>query len=314
MAIKKEIWAKYIVGNLFKGAEFMNFCKRADEFVLQGAVVHIQQAGAKPTVIKNRSTLPASILKRTDTDIVYLLDEYTSDPTLIANAEKYEESPEKLASVLDEHVQAIRESIGDDLIFNWLAGFAASGVGSPSSAIAAATVIRTTGGNVAAHMPAATGNRKLFLKEDLQAARTLMNKRNISKEDRYVLMSSDMLDQLMQDPDLKKRDAALELDMKNGVIARLYGFNIFERSYVATYDNATTPVIKAVGAAGAATDNDVVLCWQKNEVEFALGTVNVFDETDRPEYYGDIYSALVRAGGRKTRKGAEGVIAIVQGV
>ncbi len=314
MAIRKELWAKYISSNLFKGAEFLNFCKRADEYVLQGAVVHIPQAGAKPTVVKNRSTLPAAITKRTDTDIVYLLDEYTSNPTLISNTEKYEESPEKLASVLDEHVQTIREAIGDNIIYNWLAGFAATGPGSPSSAIAAATVIRTTGANTAAHMPSATGTRKLFLKEDLQKARTLMNKQNIPKEDRYALLSSDMLDQLMQDADLKKRDMALELDMKNGVIARLYGFQILERSYVATYDNAATPVIKPVGAVGNATDNDVVLCWQKNSTELALGDVQVFEELDKPDYYGDVYSALVRAGGRKTRKNAEGVIAIVQGV
>jgi len=312
MAIKKELWSKYIVANLFRGAEFMNFCKRADEYVLQGALVHIPQAGAKPSVVKNRSTLPATITKRTDTDIVYLLEEFTSNPTLISNAEKYEESPEKLASVLDEHVQTIRETIGDEIIFNWLSGFAATGAGSPSSAIAAATVLRTTGGNTAAHMAAATGNRRLFLKEDLQAARTRMNKDNVSKEDRYALISSDMLDQLMQDADLKKRDTSLELDMKNGVIARLYGFNILERSYVATYNNAATPAIKAVGAAGAATDNDVVLCFQKNSVELALGTVQVFEELDKPDYYGDVYSALVRAGGRKTRRNAEGVIAIVQ--
>jgi hypothetical protein len=314
MAIKKELWVKYIVGNLFKGAEFMQFCKRADEYVVQGALVHIPQAGAKPVVVKNRSTLPATIAKRTDTDIVYLLDEFTSNPTLISNAERYEESPDKLASVLDEHVQTLREAIGDEIIYNWLAGFAATGPGGPSSAIAAATVIRTTGANVAAHMPAATGTRKLFLKEDLQRARTIMNKQNVPKEDRYALISSDMLDQLMQDADLKKRDMALELDMKNGVLSRLYGFNILERSYVATYDNASTPVIKPVGAAGATTDNDVVLCYQKNCVELALGEVKVFEELDKPDYYGNVYSALVRAGGRKTRKNAEGVVAIVQGV
>lgn len=312
MAIKKELWVKYIVSNLFKGAEFLSLCKRADEYVLQGSLVHIPQAGAKPAVIKNRSSLPATIAKRTDTDIVYLLDEFTSNPTLISNAEKYEESPDKLASVLDEHVQTIREVIGDEMIYNWLAGFAASGAGSPAAAIAAATVLRTTGSNVAAHMAGATGTRKLFVKENLQAARTLMNKQNVPKEDRYALVSSDMLDQLMQDSDLKKRDMALELDMENGAIARLYGFNILERSYVATYDNASTPVIKAVGAAGAFSDNDVVLCWQKNSVELALGSVQVFEELNKPDYYGDVYSALVRAGGRKTRKDAEGVVAIVQ--
>lgn len=123
-------------------------------------------------------------------------------------------------------------------------------------------------------------------------------------------MSSDMLEQLSDDPDLKRRDFGQELDMKGGVIARLYGFELIERSYVATYDNAGS--IKPVGAATAATDCDVVACWQKNCVEWALGEVEVFENEGKAEYYGDVISALLRAGGRKRRKNAEGVVAIVQ--
>lgn len=310
MAIKKEIWQRYIKTNLFKSAEFMEVCKRADEYVYQGAVVHIQQAGIKPPVVKNRTTLPAAISRRSDTDIVYLLDEFTTPPTLITDAEKYEESPDKLKSVLEEHVKALRDVIGDEIIFNWLSGFAATGAGSPSSAIAAAAVIRTSGTAVPTHMPGSTGTRLAMVLKDLLAARTLLNKQNVDAGDRYALMSSDMLAQLMSDPTLLQRDASLELNVENGVIKRLHGFNIMERSYVATYDAAAA--IKPIGALGAATDNDVVLCFQKDCVELALGTVKVFEDLNKPEYYGDVYSALVRAGGRKTRKGGEGVVAIVQ--
>lgn len=314
MAIKKEIWARYIVSNLFKNAEFMNFARNEDEYVLNGALVHIPQAGAKPNVQKNRGTLPATIIKRTDTDIVYLLNEFTSDPTLISDAEKYEESPEKLSSVLDEHVQTLRENCGDELLHDWLAAFATSGAGSPASDIAAATVLRTSGVNTGAYLPSSTGTRKKFVKDDLRFAQTLMNKQNIVREDRYALFSSELLGQLMDDVDLIKRDVSAELDLKNGVIAKLYGFNVLERSSTAVYNNAGTPAVKAVGAAGAATDNDSIVCWQKNSVARAMGTAKVFEELGKPEYYGDVYSALLRLGGRKTRKSAEGVVAIVQAV
>lgn len=309
MAIQKEIWVNYIIENLFKDQAFLEKCTREDENVLAGKVVHIPQAGAKPAVSKNRNvTSRVSLTKRTDTDIVYLLDEYTSDPTFIPNAETVELSYDKMASVLAEHISTIGERIGDELLIQWLEASTYTG----SANIAAATVIRTTGAAVTAHLPSATGNRKLFIKEDLQKARTSMNKQNILKTDRYAMFPSDLLDQLMNDADLKRRDNALELDMRSGSIGRLYGFEILERSNTAIYNNASTPVVKALGAAAAATDNDGVICWQKNVVAAAIGEVNFFENLQDAELYGDVYSALVRAGGRKRRANAEGIIAIVQ--
>lgn len=308
--ITKEIWVNYIVANLFKNNEFLEKCRREDANVLAGKVVHIPQAGAKPNVVKNRGVINAApiAVRRTDGDIVYLIDEYTTDAIVIPDAELAELSYDKMASILDEHIAALMTSVGDDVIYNWISAFVAVS-GQSSEAIAAATNVLTTGANVAAHI--GTGNRKLFVKEDLQKARTLMNKQNVSRENRYALIDSEMLDQLMQDADLKKRDMALELDMKNGIINRLYGFEIIERSSVASFTAAG--VVKTPDAEVAATDKAGAICFQKDCVEAALGEVKFFEDTQNPLYYGDLYSGLVRFGGRKRRKSAEGVIAIVQG-
>ena len=88
MAIQKEIWTNYIMGNLFKNNEFLNYAYNADQYVLAGKVVHIPQAGAKPGTQRNRTQLPASVTQRTDVDITYAIDEFTSDPILIPNADK----------------------------------------------------------------------------------------------------------------------------------------------------------------------------------------------------------------------------------
>jgi hypothetical protein len=299
MAVQKEIWVDYIIKNLFKDNSFLNFAHSDDQFVLAGKVVHIPQIGAKPTVIKNRGTFPATAVRRTDTDITYALDEFTTDPEHIQDAEKVELSYDKIESVFGEHLESLRERIADEMLYNW-------------RVTSSGQIIRTTGGAVTAHLDSATGNRKLFDKSDLRAARKLMNKQNISKVDRYALVSSEMMDQLQSDVDLIKRDYAQELDMKNGVIMRLFGFELIERSNTLVYTNAGTPVPKAVAAAAAATDNDAVICWQKNAVSRAMGEVKFFDDTDNPLYYGDIYSALVRMGGRQRRTNGEGIVAIVQ--
>ena len=89
MAIQKEIWQDHIEGNLFKGNECINAVTIADSYVIQGKVVHIPQAGALPNVVKGRTSLPATVVQRTDTDVTYTLDEYTTDPILIPNAEAF---------------------------------------------------------------------------------------------------------------------------------------------------------------------------------------------------------------------------------
>ena len=79
MAIQKEIWTKYIQENLFKDNEFLNYAFNADQYVLEGKVVHIPNAGSTANVVKNRTTLPATVIQRADVDITYSIDEFTTD-------------------------------------------------------------------------------------------------------------------------------------------------------------------------------------------------------------------------------------------
>jgi capsid protein len=300
MAIQKEIWTQHIQQNLFKDSDFINYAFNADQYVLEGKVVHIPNSGAAPSVTRNRSSLPASVTQRTDIDITYAIDEFTSDPLLIPNAETIELSYDKLTSVLDETESAIRSLVADWMLYNWRAE-SASGI------------VRTTGANVTAHMPSATGTRKKLTLADIKSARLVLNKQSVPKEDRFLLIDSDMYDQLMDELNISTyRESSKDLDLPKGVIGKLFGFNIMERTTVLTANNAGTPVIQLPGAAGAATDNGVAFAWQRNTVERALGMINFFENLGDPTYYGDIYSALVRMGGRKRRNDQKGVVAIIQ--
>lgn len=300
MAIQQEFWVDYIMENLFPDNSILNLVFDESAHVLGGSVVHIPQAGAKPTIVKNRSSFPAAAVQRTDTDITYPLDVYTSDPTHITNAEQMEISYDKMNSVMGEHLLAMSELVTDELLVKWTPALAAN-------------IVRTTGALSAENLGGgATGTRKILLKEDLRAAQKRMNKLNIPKPDRYCLLPADMADELLGDADLLKRDNATELDLRMGVIANLYGFKIMDRGTVNLYDNTGTPVVKAVGAAGAITDNQGAICWQRNALGKALGTTEMYSNENDPLYYGDIYSALQKMGGRKRRTAEEGIVAIVQ--
>jgi len=118
-----------------------------------------------------------------------------------------------------------------------------------------------------------------------------------------------LVDQLSE---TAQRDFTRDLDVANGVVGRRYGFNFIERSTVGVYDNASTPVCKDPGAATAATDNAAGIAWQKDSLLKAVGTVDFFEDLGNPTYFGDVYSSLVRAGGRIYRSDAKGVFAYVQ--
>ena len=301
MAIQKEIWQDHIEGNLFKNNEFLLASTDAGQYVLNGAVVHIPQAGATPAVVKNRSSVPATVVQRADTDITYSLDEFTTDPILIPNAEQFELSYNKRESVLMEYESSLRQTVADNLLIDW------SPTGSTGQ------IIRTTGTSTATTLAGTTGNRARFTVVDLKNAQLQLNKQNIPMEGRYALISADMFQQLTDDMSATQyRDFSAAYDAKEGVLGRLFGFNIMMRGGVVTYTNDSAPVVNPYGAAANATDNDGVLCWQIGAVERALGEITFFERIGDPTFYGDVYSVSVRMGARIRRSDAKGIIAIVQ--
>ena len=305
MAIQREIWEADIVKNLWRNNMFSNMAYNADQYVIQGKVVHIPNAGTVPSVQKNRSSLPATVVKRTDTDITYALDEFTTDPILIPNADTVELSYDKRASYTEDAQAAIRQLVADSLLYSWAPNAAVQ-------AIPAGSVLSTTGASTAAHASGTTGTRKAFVHTDLRRMQAAFNRQDIPDEERYCLMDADMYDQFLASlSDSTNRDFSRYIDAVNGVVGELYGFKIMRRSSVLVYNTAgTTP--NAVGAANAATDNAAVICWQKNSVERALGEVQFFDQQNAPQYYGDIYSYLLRMGGRIRRADGKGVGIICQ--
>lgn len=298
MAIQREIWQADIVANLFKGNEFLRHAYNADQYVLEGKVVHIPQAGAKPKVVKNRTKFPAEATRREDTDVTYSLDEYTSDPVHIPHADTVELSYDKRSSVLSETQAELNEKTADGLLRNWY----------PTKA---ENRLLTTGASVSATTDGATGTRKALTLADISKVAARMNKLNVPKAGRYALLPTYMYQQLL-DSMTEAQLAAFSraVDEKEGVIGKLYGFTFYERSSVLVTD--ATGALKAEDAAAAATDCEAALFWQTNSVERALGSVQFFEDIASATYYGDVYSALVRMGGRIRREDEAGVIAVIQ--
>ena len=319
--ISQEIWARDIKENLFPTNEYLLSMQDMSEYVTF-KTVHIPQAGAAPNVVKNRSKggAPVNTNLRTDTLQDFSIDEYTTDPFLITNVDEVELSYNKRESVLYEQNMKLRQVIGDNILID----IAPTGTATLPDTTVNANILRSSGitnndvANISAsvaYTPGATGNRLNFTLWDIRQAKKMFDTQNVPREDRAMVMSPDAADQIISDLIVTKfrQDAMNVFDTKSGNIDMLLGFKIYIRSQVCQYDNTVgTPVVKAYGAAGAATDNDAIIFFQKAFVARAIGDIHVYETLNSAVNYGDVYSGLIRMGASKVRSSELGLGAIVQ--
>lgn len=310
MAVQKEIWENDIEEQIFKDNSFVRLSFRADDFV-NGRAVHIPQSGGSGNVSKNRGTLPANVRKRTDADVIYIIDEYTTDPVLITNADTVELSYDKRNSVLGEDKNKLSQTVAEEMLYNWLNDFT-TGTAVP---LPATNFVYTTGKIVPATAPGATGYRFSASINDLQSASTLLRSQNRWFEGQMnSLASSNMQAQMFPADSLTTAtymQSATEEERRKGFLMKAQGFGIMQRSTVVIVSAAG--VIQPPGAATAVGDCEAILCWYTLAVETAYGTTKMFEQIGAPEYYGDLYSFLVRMGGRPRRADFLGLCLIVQG-
>lgn len=311
--IPQEFWSSYIVEKLRRTNPHIMLCFDESKYVQGGSIVYLPQAGAKPSVVKNRAFGAATAVQRGDTAVMYALDVFTTDPTAITTSEAMEISYEKTDSVLADHTDTLAEAIGDELTYNWIRGVKpAVGGGTTVEFIPVGRRIATTGAATDVNAEdGQTGTRKATSYKEVQALQAKFNKDNVPRDNRYAMMESYMYQEFL-DSLTANQMAAFQAtaDLANGIVGKFAGFTFLERSSVlAIQANGT---FRLPGEALGATDNLASIFWQKNSVTKALGDTKLFQDMDNPLYYGDIHSGLVKMGGRCRREDWKGIGLIVQ--
>lgn len=301
MALNKEIWQSDIVENFYPDNSFAS--KSVDDSVfVENRKVHIPNAGAPSNVERNRTQKPATTKQRTDNDLEYDMDELTTDPVYIPNIDMVELSYNKRNSILSNDRAQLQEEAHLNLLERWGQG------------VATTNIISTTGtSKTAAHTSSvATGMRKSICKADVRKLMTAMDADNVPEQGRYLLLDAFMYADLLAD--LAEKDQFMFLnsvDQQKGILGNLYGFNIMKRSRVLRLNNGTKKVL-SWDESGAADELAAALAWHENSVSRAMGEVKMFDSTDNPLYYGDIYSFLLRTGGCVRRYDKKGVYLLAE--
>ena len=139
-----------------------------------------------------------------------------------------------------------------------------------------------------------------------------MDKQDLPATGRYLIIDSDMYADLLDSLTEANRMAFLaSADVSKGTVGRLYNIDIFSRSTVlrmkANGELITTP------DGGDATEVAAGFAWQKSCVSRAMGKIEMFASEKDPQYYGDIYSFLMRLGGSHRRYDKKGLFLVAEG-
>jgi hypothetical protein len=304
MALQKEIWQSDIIENLYKDNAFATKAFNGDQYVLAGKVVHIPVSGTAAVIKKNLTSFPQTAVNRTDSEITYALDNYYALPRQIQNLEQYELSYDKRQSMVGDDQRNLIQSAMEGLLYRW--------------APAAAKVIETSGADSGLDLmdDTATGTRKLFTKDVFKTIAKKLANTNIAGTPNALLTANHYHQLFESFSDAEKTNFNSFADAKTGRVAMYMGISIMMRSSVLRYRKVggiwTVVDTQDDAFAAGAGDSAASLFWIDSCVERAKGDVHVFDDNGNPLYYGDVFSAEMRLGGRIRR--AAGVYAAVEAI
>lgn len=295
----KRLFHTEIQPLLFRDNTFLAHTKNDDAFVNNNSV-ELPNSGTIPVVQVDRSTLPATIAKRTDVAHSYHLEELTTDPTLLQDSEGLTVAYNKRASILDQHGKEIMQKAASRALYKWV----------EDVLVANGNVLPTTGVARAASGPSQTGNRNAVTKADILTAKNVLDRQDTPLVGRHFIATPDMYNDLLAIDEFTRADAYGVSQIPNGAVGRLFGFTVWLRSRVVT--TSATDVIKTEEAAAAATDQDAAVFWQADMVRSAMGSTKIYIDNDKPEYYGSIFSAMQRFGAKKTRNDDKGIVVLFE--
>jgi hypothetical protein len=285
-----------------------------DNAYINQKYVDLPHQGTLPTVVEDRSSLPATITQRVDTVSQYSTHHLTSDPTLVTDAEEAVVNYQKMNDIRATHGDQLYQELATKLLFKY-----ARGGDSENSWAISPTVVRSTGGTRPVNLPqvgatAPSGNRKRYTLADLLSAKRIGMGQDLIGGEWVGVITPDILEDFMLIEQFGNSDYATSkrLDSGGEFFFNWLGIRWYVRSFVNVF--TTGGNLKEKTANTAATDCAGALLANTNYIRRAIGTVKTYFAPDEPEYHGSIVSAGMRYGAIGARPDAKGIINLVEGI
>ena len=299
MALQTQVWQKHLVEDFFPDDSFISRSVDDSEYVYY-RTVHVPSSGKPSDVKVNRSVLPAEVKQRVDTEVTYDMDELTTDPIRVSNAEEVELEYDKRASVLANDKKEIQRVASENILMRWAKG------------ADSANPILTSGGEREAHTDKGVGKRLKMTSEAIRQAALRMDRQGIPDHGRYMILDPDMYSDLLDSLTEANRFAFISsANVAKGTVGQLYGIDIFKRTKVLRMKSNGDLI--GNDEAGEATEVAVGFAWQENSVSRAIGQCIMYPGLKNPQWYSDIFSFLLRVGGSHRRSDKKGLFLIAEG-
>lgn len=255
--LNKEVWTGELVKRFNHTGTFLDGVPDYSRYV-GNEVIHLVAVGVNPNVLVNNTSYPLPVASRADADIPISLDKLETEATVITKDEVYALSYNKMKSVHEGHRESLQEKSLDLAIYNF----------APASDGAKTPVVKTTGNDNGA-------GYKMCTPAEIRKLKRKFDDQNIPKKGRRLVLCNQHIEDLLA---VDEKFASQYMNIRDGQILKLYGFEIFEYSEMPLYDNTFSK--KAFGSAPAGTDRDASVAFYVKRMFKAKGTMDV-DYTPR---------------------------------
>lgn len=253
--VAKEIWTGEMIKSL-RGLLTAGFLKGIPDnsSIVKNDVIHLVDVGVDPDVLINNTTYPIDIQNLDDNDKAISLDKFQTKVTPITDDELYAISYDKMGRVKEAHANAIYDAE--------IAKAAHALCATKNTATT--PVLKTTG-----EKDSTTG-RKAMTKKDLIAMKEAMDKLGVPTAGRRLVLCPEHVS------DLLNNDKEFDKQYKGGedVVARRYGFDIYEYGNTPIYTKAGTK--KTINTAGSTGEFHCSFAFYTKRTFLAKGSLQMY--------------------------------------
>jgi hypothetical protein len=304
-AVARISFTSWYARNLFADVAFIQESKDASPFA-NGKTVVWGEEGAAAAVKFNSTTGYGAATQVTDVIRQFDLDEVITQPKIVDWTEEQVIAYLKKPAVMESMTSNSRQEIALRTLYRW----------APTITTGAdQNIIRTTGTARAAGAIGATGTRNALTYADLLAAKKLLDKRNIPLQGRVILITADMLADMMAISTFINADFVSGRPVETGLVGSVLGCKVYMHPTGVQYNASAVPQLPKVDDtftpyAGATTDNQACFMWHP---EFVVRAVSPATRVAIvPDFPGDAVATTAIAGGSKVYTNERGIVAIVE--
>jgi len=264
--LQKEIWIDQFRENFYPKNDFIMDGIDWTQYV-ENNKINFAAAGGDPDVVKNRTRAqyPIPVQYLDDVPLEVELDTYSSDSTIVHDAETVELVYPKMETVLNKHRKSIRTKYANDGIYNI----------APDTETTHTVILEATGDDIL------TGEACL-IDDDFSRLRGIWNDLDYPEENRCVVLDAHEVEKMSRNSAILKAQQGYKnaVGTIDAIIGKVHGFTIKTRkTNVLFMDNAGTYEKQAYGKVETANDLHAAVAYiRKHSFVYADGDLTLYDE------------------------------------